>query len=82
MEKVRNWSGFPAFRFQSEINLRTLEYVLVVLVLVAVVVRVVVRVKVAVMLWWGTGKLATHNGLATARSQPRLTKFAEIQQRK
>ena len=35
---------FAAFGFQSEINLRTLEYVLIVLVLVALVVRVVVRV--------------------------------------
>ena len=44
MEKVENWCGFPAFDFQSEINLITLEYVLVLLVLVALVVRVIVAV--------------------------------------
>ena len=42
----------PAFDFRSEINLRTLDYVLVVLGLVALVVRVVVRVVVAVKLEW------------------------------
>ena len=29
MEKVENWCGSQAFDFQSEINLITLEYVLV-----------------------------------------------------
>ena len=29
MEKVGNWFGFPAFDFESEINLITLEFVLV-----------------------------------------------------
>ena len=38
------------FDFQLEINLRTLEHVLGLLVLVALVVRVVVRVVLAVML--------------------------------
>ena len=44
MEKFGNRCGFPAFDFQSEINLITLEYVLVLLVLVALVVRVIVAV--------------------------------------
>ena len=52
MKKVGNWCGFPAFDFQSEINLINLEYVFVLLVLVALVVRVVVRVVVAVILQW------------------------------
>ena len=50
MKKVGNWCGFPAFDFQSEINLITLEYVLVPLVLIALLLRAVVRVIVAVIL--------------------------------
>ena len=50
MEKVGNWCGFPALDFRSEINLRTLKYILVVLVLVLLVVRVLVIVVITVML--------------------------------
>ena len=50
MEKVRDWCDFQALDFRSEINLRTPEYVLAVLVLAVLVVRVVVIVVVVAVI--------------------------------